>query len=138
MHKICIEFGRFVASTHIRILAFSPAKIKSCVIRIDDGFKQDCTRLNDSLFVVPWNPQNYKDGLHYITVIVVDGLNRENQVNQPFKLDEEQTLRFDFRTSFALNVHFRTIIKSVFWVSFALTVVPLVIFRIWHELIRCM
>lgn len=68
-------------STHIRVLAFSPAEINSCIVQIDKDFKEKCTKVNANLFVVPWDPEVYNDGQHHITVTVVDDYGRENQVS---------------------------------------------------------
>lgn len=67
-------------STHIRLLAFSPAGINNCIVTIDSDFKEKCEKINENLFVVKWDPMKYSNGLHYITATVVDDYGRENQV----------------------------------------------------------
>lgn len=67
-------------STHIRLLAFSPAGIEDCFASIDDGFAVECRKVNENFFVVPWEPTKYASGLHSITVTVVDRSGNENEV----------------------------------------------------------
>lgn len=126
----------FSESTHIRILAFSPAGISSCSVKIDKDFKEMCQQVNENLFVVAWNPEHYREGLHHITATVVDKSNRRNEVTQLFRLDEKQTLYFNTFAQFVLHKHIVTIFQSMFWFSEFLCVAPLIFFRVWHELIK--
>lgn len=86
--------------------------------------------------MVPWDPKHYHDGLHHITVTVVDKNNRKNEVTQPFRLDEKQTVYHDTLAQLMLHTHTITIFKSLFWFSVMLCTAPLIFFRIWHELIK--
>lgn len=126
----------FSESTHIRILAFSPAGIKSCSVQIGNDFIETCKQINDKLFVVAWDPKRYQNGLYYITVNVEDNDGRKNGAKQPFKLDEQQSLKFDLFALFILRTDATTIFKSLFWFSLILCVFPLIFLRIWHELIK--
>lgn len=118
-------------------MAFSPAGIKSCVVQIGNNeFNKNCKQINAHFFVVPWDPERYQNGLHYITVNVVDNDGRENQVHQPFKLDEQQTLDFDLLALFVLKTDATTIFKCLFWFALSLCVFPLIFLRIWHELVK--
>lgn len=117
-------------------MAFSPSGIKSCAVKIGTEFNEKCNQINSNLFVVEWNSKQFQEGLHYITATVVDNNDRENEVTQPFRLDDNQSLNFDFLAKFVLQTEAITIFKSFFWLSFILCVAPLVFFRIWHELVR--
>lgn len=126
-----------IESTHIRILAFSPSGIRSCSVKIGSEFKENCKQVkNSNLFVVQWNPKRFEDGLHSINVTVVDNDGRENEVVQPFRLDDIQSLNFDLAARFILQTDAITIFKGFFWFSFILCVGPLIVFRIWHELVN--
>lgn len=70
----------FIGSTHIRILAFSPSGILNCTVQIDNQYFDQCKNVTETLFVLPWNPQLYADGVHTITVIVYDQSGRVNKV----------------------------------------------------------
>lgn len=115
---------------------FSPAGIDSCNAKIGNGFNEHCRQVNENLFVVPWNPEHYRDGLHSITVAVVDKNNRKNEVMQSFRLDEKQTVYFDTLAQFALHTNAFILFMSMFLTSILLCIVPLIFCRIWHELIR--
>lgn len=117
-------------------MAFSPSGIKSCTVEIGNELKETCKQDNDNFFVVPWDPKQYENGLYYITVTVVDNDNRENQVTQPFKLDEKNSLKFDLMALFVLQTDATTIFKSLFWFSLVICVAPLIFLRIWHELVK--
>lgn len=68
--------------------------------------------------------------------MVVDNADRVNQLKQPFGLDEQQTLSFPKLGKFFLHVQTTTIFQFVFYFSFAVTIAPLIFFRIWHQLVR--
>ncbi|XP_031628845.1 transmembrane protein 62-like [Contarinia nasturtii] len=125
-----------IESTHIRIMAFSPSGIKNCQIIIDNEFGKSCKQVNDNLFVVEWDPLRYQDGLHYISAIVVDNDDREQRVMQPFRLDRKQTLKFDMMAEFILKTELPFLLQTIFWVSLTLFVLPLILLRIWHDLIK--
>lgn len=116
-------------------MAFSPAGIKNCAVQIGD-FKENCKQINDNFFVVPWNAKRYQNGLYYLTVTVADNADRINQVVQPFRLDDKETLKFDILAQFVLKTDATTILKSLFHMSLMWCVVPLVFLRIWHELCK--
>lgn len=105
-------------------------------MKIDPDFNENCQRVNENFFVVPWNPEHYRDGLHSITVIVVDKNNRTNEVTQSFRLDEKQTVYFDTLAQLILHTNLIIPFGILFLASILLCVVPLIFFRIWHELIR--
>lgn len=73
----------FIESTHIRILAFSPAGMRRCDVSIGKYFKGQAEQTNDNLFVVRWHPRKYRNGLHKINVICSDKHGREEEVNSP-------------------------------------------------------
>lgn len=56
------------ASTHIRILTFSPSDIVRVEVKIDDGEWRLCRHVSGPLYVSEWNPTQYLRGLHYIKV----------------------------------------------------------------------
>lgn len=73
-----------IDSTHIRIIAFSPSPIDRCSIRINDQNWQTCTQVNKQLFVVKWNPETYRKGVHKIEVLVRDVHGRQRLVHNTF------------------------------------------------------
>lgn len=62
------------------MLGFSPDGIANCTIALDHGAPINCTRVNDNLFVVKWDPTVYKSGSHVVTARMTDGVGREKEV----------------------------------------------------------
>lgn len=118
------------------MLIFSQAGVRGCTVKIGKDFEKNCKQVNDNLFVVPWDPTRYREGLHFITVLVEDNDGRKNQVEQPFRFDEKKTLHFDMLATFILYTDAILIFKTMFWGSLVFCVAPLIFFRIWHELVR--
>lgn len=129
-------YDLILESTHIRILIFSQASLSICKVQIDNEFKGDCQHADDNLFVIPWNPERYREGLHHITVTVVDTYGRKNEVTQPFRLDEKQTAYFSTMAQILLHISESTYMKLFLWLAIFLCVTPLIFCRIWNELIR--
>lgn len=50
---------------------FSPAKIQSVTVQIDDGERSECRHINGPLYVLKWNPSIYLEGMHEITVLIM-------------------------------------------------------------------
>ncbi|OXB63358.1 hypothetical protein ASZ78_001934 [Callipepla squamata] len=61
---------KILHSTHIRILAFSPAAITSVKVYIDGVHMGNAHRASGPLYVLKWSPQNYSEGTHQIDVTV--------------------------------------------------------------------
>lgn len=122
-------------STHIRILAFSLDKITYCEVFIDGKRFADCQSSTENLFVVPWNPKEYMNGLHVIKVLVKDKSGREAKISHPFKMHEDKLLDFDFMARFVVLGDVATIFKYMFLSSLALCTLPLIFFRLWHTLV---
>lgn len=70
----------FAESSHIRILAFSPDGIANCSVSINYQAAMQCVKAADNLYVVKWDPNEYKSGSHFISVRIIDGLGRDAEV----------------------------------------------------------
>lgn len=60
-------------SSHIRFLVFAKNQIKSAKVWIDDVLIGNAKLVDDKsvpLFTIPWNPDEFKSGVHHIKVIV--------------------------------------------------------------------
>ncbi|CAG9823206.1 unnamed protein product [Phaedon cochleariae] len=121
-------------STNIRILAFSLSRIDFVKVKIDDGSWIQCKRVKGPLFVAPWNPHDYLQGLHNIEVFVKDVDGRTRSDLQPFSLDGTR-LSFGVLSKLALMTNASVIFKSFFYVMMVLTVLPLVLIRYIHFLV---
>lgn len=129
------NFESVLHSSHIRLLVFSPAKITECQVKIDAGSWKDCKRTSRELFVVPWDPNQYKRGLHKLFVYVLDDDGRSRVIEQQFTLDGTR-LRFDFLAKLVLMYDTNKVFQAFFSVALIIYLVPLCVFRIWHTLVR--
>jgi hypothetical protein len=55
-------------STHIRVLAFSTARLIGVRVRIDNGEWSDCQHVKGPLYVHPWNNSKFHKGVHQLIV----------------------------------------------------------------------
>ncbi|EAT47735.1 AAEL001191-PA [Aedes aegypti] len=122
-------------STHIRLLAFSPAKITECQVKVDHGEWIDCTRISRELFVVPWSPEKYERGLHKISAFIRDEEGRHRVVEQEFTLDGSRR-QFSTLARFVLMYDTNKIFQAFYSMALITCLVPLCVFRIWHMLVR--
>lgn len=52
------------------MLVFSPVRMMNIKVRIDNNEWNNCTNAKGPLYVCKWNPDDYEEGLHLITVII--------------------------------------------------------------------
>ncbi|XP_043522394.1 transmembrane protein 62-like isoform X4 [Frieseomelitta varia] len=122
-----------IKSTHIRILAFSIALIKSVEIQLDAEPWSECEHIKGPLYVLRWNTTNYKEGVHTIRVKVIDIDGRETTVVQPFALDRSR-LSFRILPRIILMSNVSNIFQFLFGTVLVLLVIPLCILRFLHIL----
>lgn len=122
-----------IESTHIRILAFSLDEIESCTVKIDNNDLQFCTKVNDNLYVLKWDPRNYQDQ-HQIEVTITDAVGRVRSVRQPFTNGNTE-MEFGKLARFVLMSELTTVFMVPFWTAIFLCVVPLSLLKFWHWLI---
>ncbi|KAG5862870.1 hypothetical protein JTB14_023940 [Gonioctena quinquepunctata] len=121
-------------STHVRILAFSLSRIDFVKIKINDGNWINCKKVRGPLFVAPWEPQNYLDGIHKMEVYVKDIDGRTKSITQPFALDGSR-LSFGIMSKIALMTNASILFKILFFLMVGLTVLPLLLMRYIHGLV---
>ncbi|XP_076377043.1 transmembrane protein 62 isoform X2 [Megalopta genalis] len=122
-----------VKSTHIRVLAFSIAPIKSVKAQLDDGVWFKCEHIKGPLYTSKWNTTAFLDGIHIIRVRVVDSDGRETIVFQPFALDGSR-LSFRILPRLILMSNVSNIFQTLFGTMLILLVVPLCLLRFLHIL----
>lgn len=65
--------GRIARSTHVRVLVFSPEPVARARFSVDGGEWASLRHVNGSpLWVAPWAPQRFTNGLHELHVQVAD------------------------------------------------------------------
>lgn len=121
--------------SHIRIVAYSPAKITLCKIKIDDGDWKKCFKKTENFFVVPWNFSHYANGKHKIELFVGDSDGRIFTQEQYFALDGTR-ISFDFLARFVLMSDLTTIFQILYAIAAMICLLPLLYFKTWWILIK--
>lgn len=93
-----------------------------------------CTKVNDHLYVVKWDPKNYKSQ-HNIAVTITDAVGRTRTVNQQFSIDGDTDRKFSGMARFILMSEMTTIFMVPFWLAVVLCVVPLTLLKLWHWMV---
>ncbi|XP_071559664.1 transmembrane protein 62 [Temnothorax nylanderi] len=120
-----------IKSTHVRVLAFSTVPLKSVKIQLDNGDWQKCDHVRGPLYVLPWNSTRYKEGIHQITVHVVDDEDRRKIVWHSFSLDGSW-LSTSVLPKLLLMVNIVCIFQFMFFVTLAVSIAPLCFLRFIH------
>ncbi|KAG5314745.1 TMM62 protein, partial [Acromyrmex insinuator] len=120
-----------IKSTHVRILAFSTVPLKTVEIQLDNDVWQKCDHVNGPLYVLPWNSTKYKQGIHQITVRVVDNENRRKIVSYSFSLDGSW-LSVSILPKLVLMANIVYIFQFLFLVTLILAIIPLCFLRFVH------
>ncbi|XP_043584753.1 transmembrane protein 62-like isoform X2 [Bombus pyrosoma] len=122
-----------IKSTHIRILAFSIALIKTVEVQLDDEPWSECEHVKGPLYVLRWNTTDYREGIHTIRVRVSDMDEREATIVQPFALDGSR-LSFRVLPRLILMSNISNIFQFLFGTVLVLLVIPLCVLRFLHIL----
>ncbi|XP_071480961.1 transmembrane protein 62-like [Diadema antillarum] len=80
--------GKMRHSSHIRFLVFSPDQVSYANVEIDGRALGMAEAVDGGpLFVMPWKPELYGNGLHRISVTVRDSADRVGVASHQFSLD---------------------------------------------------
>lgn len=118
-------------STHIRILVFSLDNIKLVQVCFNDGNWIKANHEEGPLFTVPWMPELYATGVHYMQVKAVDSTGRNQTITHPFSVDGTR-LNFRFLPRFILMSNISTVFQVFFGALLFVCVVPLCIVKYLH------
>ncbi|KJE97721.1 hypothetical protein CAOG_09129 [Capsaspora owczarzaki ATCC 30864] len=127
--------GRIERSTHIRVLAFSPAVIASVRVFIDGIAQPEAIPTGGPLWVVPWKPRSFF-GVHQMKVIVQDAAGRTQTIHQSFSTDGTLAeigwmARYVMLTDFSLVL--RVGFYGIFALFLALLVIPKMLVRHYKQ-----
>ncbi|KAL1489693.1 hypothetical protein ABEB36_013633 [Hypothenemus hampei] len=128
------NIDNIIKSTHIRVLAFSLARIKIVRVRIDKEPWTDLKHIKGPLYVTSWDASKYNRGLHYIEVYVKDTEGREKTEKSPFALDGTK-LTFGVLPRLALMSNLSYIFWSFFIVTLIVYLLPLILMKYFHKAI---
>ncbi|XP_065211992.1 transmembrane protein 62-like [Planococcus citri] len=123
-----VKYSFIPFSSHIRLLVFSPFPVTKVKLKIDNGDWRECIHVNESFYVIPWNQNEYQNGLHTITVEAEDEKENKRQITHNFSLDGSRLDR-KFSARFFLMPNLGVFCQFLFTSSVLLCVVPLLIFR---------
>jgi len=109
----------------IRILVFSPSKITSVKVYLDDS-EDELVAVQQGqgpLYTCTWNPKKYRTGLHTMRVTAQDNLNRTNYIIQTFALDKSAAVQFYLPfSSFVLGASFSKFFQICYGVAAVISI----------------
>lgn len=127
-------------SSHIRTLVFSTSAIVSVEAALDGG---DWTHMvsvspNSPLYVLPWTPGTYKEGIHTLTVRASDSAGQESTTVIEFSLDGSKS-DFNLISRLLMTHYHQTVAGIVFFLAVGGLVMPLILLRLidWLNKGRC-
>lgn len=123
-------------STHIRVIVFSLTYIDKVQVAIDSANWIKCHHVHGPLYVTQWSPDEYSTGLHYIHVFVKDIDGRQKFIKQPFSIDGTRGMSFGILAKIALMTDASCVFKLMFGSTLVLSILPLIICKILHDLVR--
>ena len=105
----------------IRVLVFHNREIKRVTIGLNDEEEMEANSVDEGpLYILPWNAEKYSDGVHRLTVRVLDIEDKETLTNQEFTLNPKKAQYF---SRFMSNIVLRWSFSVLFQTIFALTLI---------------
>lgn len=120
---------RIMNSTHIRVIAFSNVTITKVQISIDGGDKKDMKNSAGPLYVLDWNTQDYKQGLHSLRVFVADSEGKEQEFEQKFSFDMSKD-DFSLGGRILIRGCFRSNVMTLYFFVVIVLTLPILCLRI--------
>ncbi|CAG7687484.1 unnamed protein product [Allacma fusca] len=117
------------------MLVFSPSKLETVRVKLDNNDWADCQNIVGPLFVAAWNPEIYASGLHEIRVYARNIEGDSSEITQPFSLDESK-VSFALLPRIALMLDAVRCFYNLFVFLVVLSVLPLFVIRVIHILVR--
>ncbi|KAM4662176.1 transmembrane protein 62 [Discoglossus pictus] len=121
--------SRMLRSSHIRILAFSTKSITTVTISIDGAELGEATHASGPMYVLEWNPEEFKTGLHEIKVHVQDSAQRSQSKKHLFTLEHGVDLHFNLFPSLILLTDHYILGQVLFGIVVSVQIIVLIIFR---------
>ncbi|XP_051867308.1 transmembrane protein 62 isoform X2 [Pristis pectinata] len=121
--------GKIKHSTHIRVLAFSPAQVTSVLIKIDGVTMGSAVHIKGPLHTLPWRAKDYSTGMHYIEVRAQDKAGRTTIIGHKFTMEEVRLLPFDIMASFILRSSHYMTLRVIFILVLLANILVIIAFR---------
>jgi len=127
----------FSKNSEIRTLVFSDVEIKTVTCYINGGSGMTGKMEGKGpLFTCPWNPNNYRIGLHKLKIVAEDTKGRIQTVEHSFTLDKTAAIPFNhFLPSIILGISFSTIFQILYGGSVLLSISFLPLLNLMSKLI---
>lgn len=122
---------RIGRSTHIRLLIFSKGPIEGVSVEVDGVSVGRVKHVGGPLYVVPWQPMLYAQGLHVIRVSAEDSLGFQNEVSHYFSVDGSRP-SFRFTSRFFLMSDHTKLFRTTFAIFYGFAVLPLLIAKVFQ------
>ncbi|XP_062910173.1 transmembrane protein 62 isoform X1 [Mobula hypostoma] len=121
--------GKIKHSTHIRVLAFSPAQVTSVLIKIDGVLIGNAVHIEGPLHTLPWKAKDYSKGMHFIEVQAQDKAGRTTIIGHKFTMEEVELLTFDIMASFILQSSHYIMLRVIFILVLLANILVIIVFR---------
>ncbi|XP_071961990.1 transmembrane protein 62-like isoform X2 [Antedon mediterranea] len=120
--------GKIQHSTHIRLLVFSPNKIVSVTVFINEEQVGQAEHVEGPLYVLPWKPNNFAEGMHNMKVIAKDSANQVSESSQEFSMDGSRPLQ-RLAGAIVLMTDIPALFLSLYVIEVLVLVIPLIVIR---------
>lgn len=121
--------GKIKASTHIRVLAFSTAKVTSVQVKIDGIILGSAVQIKGPLHTLLWRPMDYGAGVHYIEVHARDKAGRTTIAGHKFTMEDIKLLPFGVMASFIIQAPHHITLKVIFILVLLINLFVIIAFR---------
>ena len=117
MNPVKEDFSNYQENI-IKVLVFHNLPISKVLISLDGGDEIEAEAVDGGpLYILPWNSEKYKTGVHTIKVRVMDFVKRKavKYYEHKFTLNPEEAVRFNrFMPNFVLRSSFATLFHTLF------------------------
>ena len=124
----------------IKVLVFHNLPISKVLISLDGGDEIEAEAVDGGpLYILPWNSEKYKTGVHTIKVRVMDFVKRKavKYFEHKFTLNPEEAVRFNrFMPNFVLRSSFATLFHTLFGLTLTFNIMIPVCLKVILRLLQ--
>ena len=123
---------------NIRVLIFHNKQITQVLISVNGGDDMEAEDVEGGpLYILPWDSEKYKTGVHFIRVRVMDEENNEKLFEQKFSLNPDEAERFNsLMPNIVLRSSFATLFHALFGLTLALNILIPVCLKVILRLLQ--
>ena len=125
------KIENILASTFVRILAFSPGGITTVRVKLNNEDWVVCDKMSESEFRHSWDPDQYSGRVNTIRVEVEDGFGGSKEISQEFVVDQNsvESLSYQLYARIILMGDPHSLLICLWMLGFLLCSVPMVLAR---------